>query len=52
MNNNLTTERALLGTFAPTSYISFGEKVRPGTRHNQSSNNFFRTHQLCLADLV
>ena len=28
MNNNLTTERAVLGVFAPTSYISFGDKVR------------------------
>jgi hypothetical protein len=27
MNNNLTTERAVLGVFAPTSYISFGDKV-------------------------
>lgn len=28
MNNNMTTERAVLGVFAPTSYISFGDKVR------------------------
>jgi hypothetical protein len=27
MNNNLTTERAVLGVFAPASYISFGDKV-------------------------
>jgi len=29
MNNNLTTERAILDVFSPTSYITIGEKEKP-----------------------
>jgi len=29
MNNNMTTERALLDVFAPASYITIGEKEKP-----------------------